>query len=99
MRAIGLAVVLMAGCQVPVDPNDTSPPVVRIKYRGDDGNYVEADRVSLPAGGSLNVLCSVYDAEGVRSAALSFSDQSDSCTAGNVIWTGSYTISGVPAGK
>lgn len=79
-----------ADCETPVNTNDKTPPQVEIKVKDADGQYVVASSVELSASvmeaGGIDWMCIVSDADGVKSAAITYSTSFDGCTIGSSVW-------------
>lgn len=95
------ALSLSIGCKTNgPNTNDSTPPTVEIKVKGANGQYATASSATLAVSSNdaLDLMCVNSDPEGVSSIALSYSNHSDSCTTGGgAIYSGSFTIDGVPA--
>jgi hypothetical protein len=80
------------------NPNDSTPPTVEIKVKGADGQYAPASTASLAVSSTdeIDLMCTNSDPEGVSSIALDYTSQSDSCTVDSAIFSGSFSIDGVP---
>jgi len=95
--------VLFGGCTtVSINSGDTSAPQVKIFLMKDlrEGNAQEATSVSYSnstAQEPVEVLCSVYDPQGVRTVDLRVSDATvDSAYCGGAIYPGSFFVGGLP---
>lgn len=78
------AILHLAACsKVSVNPNDKTPPQIEIKVKGADGQYAVASsgQLSASAQGQLDWMCTVSDADGVKSMQITYSSSLDGCTA------------------
>lgn len=77
------------GCnKVVKNTSDSSPPLVEIKVKGSDGQYVAASsaKLSASAAAQLEWMCIVSDANGVMSASISYAGSLDGCTIESAVW-------------
>lgn len=92
---------LSIGCKTTgPNTNDSTPPTVEFKVKGANGQYATASSATLTAASNeaVDFMCVNSDPEGVSSIALSYSNHADSCTtSGGAIYSGSFTIDGLPA--
>lgn len=91
-----VATVLMGCEKSDIDPEDSSPPSVVIKVRGDDGQYHAQSSVNYQ-GSSLNVVAVAEDPQGVKAIKAQYvNTTSQTCTVGSTVYTGSYSVSVPP---
>lgn len=95
--------VISGQCPKAINPNDSTKPIVTIKVRDKDGQYVvpKNDETSLRMDGSesLNFMCIAEDPEGVRSVGYSYRGDIGACTIGSSVYTGVFLVEPLPAGN
>jgi hypothetical protein len=90
---------LAAGCKkTKINPNDSTPPTVTIKVRGQNGQYAVADQAPLKLNGSesLEFICQVEDPEGVKFVGYAYSGGINSCTIGSTVFNGNFQVQPLP---
>lgn len=95
--AAALCLLAAAGCKkAEINPNDSTPPTVTLKVRGQDGQYQATEQTTLKADGSesLEFICQVDDPEGVKFVGYAYTGgTSPTCQIGSTQLTGAFPVS------
>jgi len=105
IAAIGLSAGLLIAA-VPPNPNDQTNPVVVTQVKDANGQFVPASTAKFFNGtnggvpGTLDIICNVSDLDGgLKSASLVYSSTTDACLVGGAPFSGSFSLSGLPANE
>ncbi len=94
-----VALLVASGCVTtgPINPNDSTPPTVELKFQNSNGQYVTASQTTMSASETLKIMGVFSDPEGLYSVALSASGTATSCTIDGTVIPGSFSIQTLPA--
>ena len=100
MRLLASAM-LLTSCSsalVNKDLSDTTPPQAVFKVRDANGQFTPATSATLSVSGTLDLVCLVSDAGGVKMLDLTFSAPATSCTTGTgTVYNGAFSVTPLPA--